>query len=263
MQNDHEYHYDGNKPPATESSPSFRGVAVNSPGEVRRRGCHIAKTQSFFFSAATCFAGHKGALSRSCPGLGISRLHVKTSRGDWPAAVARLWKLTGLHNNTFDKTLNHVPASSHCLGPGPGPGPGPGSRQRRAQWTTVAPGLLDLPHFKKEQQPADAMTADEKKTTTATYIAVIMNLAHQIYKHAGLELLHLVTYPLFLVALQTDARSTRDWILARFQDLSAFGPNIGRAHAFLQMALKKQQETGEKINVRREMKASKLPVFVM
>ncbi|PMB63867.1 hypothetical protein BM221_010338 [Beauveria bassiana] len=107
------------------------------------------------------------------------------------------------------------------------------------------------------------MTADEKKTTTATYIAVIMNLAHQIYKHAGLELLHLVTYPLFLVALQTDARSTRDWILARFQDLSAFGPNIGRAHAFLQMALKKQQETGEKINVRREMKASKLPVFVM
>ncbi|KAM3485640.1 hypothetical protein MY8738_001170 [Beauveria namnaoensis] len=127
--------------------------------------------------------------------------------------------------------------------------------------------LLEL-HLQRceleEQQPAaDAMTADEKKTTTATYIAVIMNLAHQIYKHAGLELLHLVTYPLFLVALQTEARSTRDWILARFQDLSAFGPNIGRAHAFLQMALKKQQETGEKINVRREMKASKLPVFVI
>ncbi|EJP64293.1 C6 zinc finger domain protein [Beauveria bassiana ARSEF 2860] len=126
--------------------------------------------------------------------------------------------------------------------------------------------LLEL-HLQRceleEQQPADVMTADEKKTTTATYIAVIMNLAHQIYKHAGLELLHLVTYPLFLVALQTDARSTRDWILARFQDLSAFGPNIGRAHAFLQMALKKQQETGEKINVRKEMKASKLPVFVI
>ncbi|KAM3497272.1 hypothetical protein MY10362_009371 [Beauveria mimosiformis] len=122
--------------------------------------------------------------------------------------------------------------------------------------------LLELHLLRCELEPS-VMTADERKTTTATYIAVIMNLAHQIYKHTGLELLHLVTYPLFLVALQTDARSTRDWILARFQDLAAFGPNIGRAHAFLQMALKKQQETGEKVNVRNEMKASKLPVFVI
>ncbi|OAA75083.1 Zn(2)-C6 fungal-type DNA-binding domain protein [Akanthomyces lecanii RCEF 1005] len=122
--------------------------------------------------------------------------------------------------------------------------------------------LLEMHLLRCELEP-HAMTADEKKTTTATYIAVIMNLAHQIYKHAGLELLHLITYPLFLVALQTDSDSTRDWILARFQDLTAFGPNIERAHNFLRMALQKQQETGEKINVRYEFKTGKLPVFVV
>lgn len=122
--------------------------------------------------------------------------------------------------------------------------------------------LLEMHLLRCELEP-DAMTADEKKTTTATYIAVIMNLAHQIYKHVGLEILHLITYPLFLVALQTDSDSTRDWILARFQDLTAFGPNLGRAHDFLQMAVKKQEETGEKIHVRTEFETGQLPVFVV
>ncbi|XWW94164.1 hypothetical protein V2A60_002106 [Cordyceps javanica] len=122
--------------------------------------------------------------------------------------------------------------------------------------------LLELHLLRCELEP-DVMTADEKKITTATYIAVIMNLAHQIYKHIGLELLHLITYPLFLVALQSDSESTRDWILARFQDLAAFGPNIGRAHAFLRMALDKQAATGEKVNVRDEFRSGKLPVFVI
>lgn len=122
--------------------------------------------------------------------------------------------------------------------------------------------LLEM-HFLRCELEPDAMSADEKKTTTATYIAVIMNLAHQLYKHMGLELLHLISYPLFLVALHTDLDSTRDWILARFEDLTAYGPNLGRAHAFLLMALEKQKETGVKVDVRKEFESGYQPVFVI
>ncbi|KAJ6789436.1 hypothetical protein PWT90_00237 [Aphanocladium album] len=122
--------------------------------------------------------------------------------------------------------------------------------------------LLEMHLLRCKLEPG-GMTPDEEKSTTATYIAVIMNLAHQLYKHVGIELLHLISYPLFLVALHTGSESTRDWILARFQDLTAYGPNIERAHAFLLVALEKQKETGEKVDVRKEFEIGHLPIFVI
>lgn len=103
--------------------------------------------------------------------------------------------------------------------------------------------------------------ADEAKIES--YINVIMNLALQAYKHQGSDGLLLVTYPLFVAALETDSQTHRDWVLARFQDMVSFGRNIERAHRFLVKALGMQAQLGYKIDVRKQFRFGDTELFVV
>ncbi|ORY55625.1 uncharacterized protein BCR38DRAFT_461904 [Pseudomassariella vexata] len=82
----------------------------------------------------------------------------------------------------------------------------------------------------------------------------VMNLAFQSFKHDGEEAMTRITWPLFIVALETDDLLHRDWILNRFAAIGKYGANFERAHRFLVGTLAVQSQTGKRVDVRESMK---------
>lgn len=132
----------------------------------------------------------------------------------------------------------------------------------RAYMPLYFSSLLEL-HLQKCRLYPEAYTAEEEAKIRSSYIDVIMVLSQQAFKTVGLEILHLVSYPLFLSAIHTESHAYRTWILARFEDMMTYGPNIQRIHRFLTMAIKKQEETGERVDVRKEFESPEVERFVV
>ncbi|KAJ2970989.1 hypothetical protein NQ176_g7917 [Zarea fungicola] len=122
--------------------------------------------------------------------------------------------------------------------------------------------LLELHQLRHKLYP-DELTDDEANSTTEAYISIIMNLAQLSYKHVGIESMHLITHPLLRVALYTRIEAHRNWVVARFKEMVGFGPYIARAYAFLLWAIKKETESGEKVDIRKEFQSPHLERFMV
>lgn len=77
----------------------------------------------------------------------------------------------------------------------------------------------------------------------------ILNLAFQGFKRGGLIGVLRITWPLFMVGLETDDLVHREWILTRFRELRRFGKNYARAYRFLERALEEQARLGHRVDI--------------
>ncbi|KAG8405862.1 hypothetical protein J3459_020913 [Metarhizium acridum] len=71
-----------------------------------------------------------------------------------------------------------------------------------------------------------------------------MSLCTQALRHNGNDAMLSVANALFAAAIETSDSSRRDWFIARFQALCAYGCNYARAHRLLVRAVAARSRNG-------------------
>lgn len=71
------------------------------------------------------------------------------------------------------------------------------------------------------------------KLPTEKFVGLIMTLSMQALRHKGNDSMLTVANALYVAAIETRDSSRRDWFIARFQALCAYGCNYARAHRLL------------------------------
>ncbi|KAL2795452.1 fungal-specific transcription factor domain-containing protein [Aspergillus keveii] len=91
----------------------------------------------------------------------------------------------------------------------------------------------------------------------------IMNLAFQAHKYDGEKAMVRIAWPLFIVAVETDDRLQREWVLGRFSAISKFGLNLQRAYRFLAHVVESQSQLGRRVDIQRQLQTGDFEVFVI
>ena len=97
----------------------------------------------------------------------------------------------------------------------------------------------------------------------AAHIASVLKFARQILRHENDEAVMRIAWPLFVVALRTNSRHERDWILARFQAMSRLGQNMKRAWEFLVSHTKGKNTENPWLDPRAWFRSSDHSLFVV
>ncbi|OAQ60044.1 C6 zinc finger domain-containing protein [Pochonia chlamydosporia 170] len=82
------------------------------------------------------------------------------------------------------------------------------------------------------------------KEPTEEFVGLIMTLSMQALRHRGDDAMVRVADALFMAAIETKDESRRDWFIARFQALCAYGCNYSRAHRLLVRASATRSRNG-------------------
>ncbi|EFY85474.1 hypothetical protein MAC_08477 [Metarhizium acridum CQMa 102] len=82
------------------------------------------------------------------------------------------------------------------------------------------------------------------KLPTEELVGLAMSLCTQALRHNGNDAMLSVANALFAAAIETSDSSRRDWFIARFQALCAYGCNYARAHRMLVRAVAARSRNG-------------------
>ncbi|KAJ6003493.1 hypothetical protein N7451_006040 [Penicillium sp. IBT 35674x] len=91
----------------------------------------------------------------------------------------------------------------------------------------------------------------------------IMTLAFEAYTVEGDQAVYKISWPLFIVALESDDMIHRAWILDRFGTLAREGENLRRAHAALISALSRQRPHKRPVRYMELLRHSNIEPFVL
>jgi hypothetical protein len=80
--------------------------------------------------------------------------------------------------------------------------------------------------------------------STEGLVVLVMSLTMQDLRHRGDDAMLSVASALFAAAIETSDASRRDWFIARFQALCAYGCNYARAHRLLVRAMASRLRDG-------------------
>ncbi|EXJ79968.1 hypothetical protein A1O3_08254 [Capronia epimyces CBS 606.96] len=101
------------------------------------------------------------------------------------------------------------------------------------------------------------------RTQPVAAIAKVLYACAKLAEVAPSNYLWRVAWPMFVAALETDDLIHQQWVLGRFKEMQVCGENLRRARIFLEVALKEQRRTGQRVPYLSWLKEGPFEKFVL